>query len=164
MALGQSTFSDASAAVSDIFAGIGDQYKAQGAEFEKQAYLSAADLAAQNEKYTEESQAIKQTQLDRQIFFAQSGAQAATAGAGLKESGSAVDLLAQGASQGALTKQVLTRQGLITEEGYKQQEQSYRLLASAADVAEQADKTASIGADIGAAINAAASVATLVAL
>ena len=154
----------AAGAVSDLFGSIGDSYKAKGAEFEKQNYLRAEDLANQNERYTEESQAIKQTQLDREIFHKQSGAQAATAGAGLAASGSALDVLAEGASQGALTKEVLARQGFITEEGYKVQAASYANMASAAQTAEDAANVAGIGSDISAAIKGAAAVASVVAL
>ncbi len=46
------------------------------------------------------------------------------AGAGLGESGSALDILRDSASQGALTKATLGQQGLINEAGYQEQQQS----------------------------------------
>ena len=45
-------------AVGDIFAGIGDQYKAEGAQLEGQSYREAAQLALQNEQFTAQSTAI----------------------------------------------------------------------------------------------------------
>lgn len=143
MAVGQATFSGAAGAVGDLFAASGYKYKAQGALLEKENYLKAADLAGENERFTEQSQAIKQTQLDRSIYQSTSGTQADTAGGGLAASGSALDILHDSASQGALTKQVLAEQGYITEAGYKEQQESYQTMAKAAQVAADAANEAS---------------------
>ena len=70
MAFGNATFSDIGTAVSDIFAAQGDVLKAKGAEFEQKSYLEAADLAKQNEQFTEMSTAIKQSQADRNLYQA----------------------------------------------------------------------------------------------
>jgi hypothetical protein len=56
--------------------------------------------------------------VDRQIYQTIGGQQAGTAGAGLAASGSPLDLLADSAGQGAFAKDVLAKQGLITEAGY----------------------------------------------
>jgi hypothetical protein len=85
--------------------------------------------------------------------------QAAVAGAGLAESGSALDILRESASEGATTKAVIGQQGLITEAGY--QEQAYTNMANAAGVAINADKLAATGSFIAGGINAIAAVATL---
>jgi hypothetical protein len=60
------------------------------------------------------------------------------------------------AQQGALNKQVLAQQGLITEAGYEEQQQSYELMAQAADVSAEAAKTAGIGALVGGGLKFAA--------
>jgi hypothetical protein len=40
MALSNSTFTDFGSSVGDIFAGIGDEYKAQGEQFEEERYTA----------------------------------------------------------------------------------------------------------------------------
>ncbi len=142
-------------------------------------YELPAGLARQNEEYVKESTAIQQTQLDRQIYQTIGGQQAGTAGAGLAASGSALDLLADSAAQGALAKDVLAKQGLITEAGYEEQAQSYDTMAAAGRMAyagemgiaaqtdvlasetQQAGKVAATGDFISSAIKGVAAVASL---
>jgi hypothetical protein len=161
MAFGNATFSDIGTAVSDIFAAQGDELKAKGAAFEQQSYVEAAALAKQNEAFTEMSTAIKQSQADRNLYQALGTTRADVAGAGFAASGSALDILRESASQGAMTKAVLGEQGLITEAGYQEQAQSYTDMANAAGVAIQADKLAATGAYWGAGISMAAALFSL---
>lgn len=183
MALSSSTFSNAGGAVSDLFAGFGAttnadlqaqglRIKAQGDLAEGQEYDLAASLAGQNEKFTETSTAIQQAQQDRNITMQIGGQRADVAGAGFAESGSALDILRDSASQGALSKAVLGQQGLITEAGYQEQQQSYNLMASTARTAaasedqianetEQAGKTAEFGDFISGALKGVAAVASV---
>jgi hypothetical protein len=107
------------------------------------------------------STAIKQSQADRNLYQSLGTTEADIAGAGLAQSGSALDLLRESASQGAMTKAVLGEQGLITEAGYAEQAQSYQDMASAAGVAIQADKVAAEGANIAAVFGFAAAAASL---
>ncbi|HEY1982963.1 MAG TPA: hypothetical protein VGH13_23025 [Xanthobacteraceae bacterium] len=159
--IGPSTFSDLGAGVSDIFAGLADADKAKGAQFEEQNYQQAAQLALQNEEFTANSTAIKQAQSDRQLSMSLGATKAAVAGAGLAESGSALDVLRESAQEGATTHAVLGQQGLITEAGYAEQANSDENLAAAAQQTISADKTAETGAFIGAGMQAAAAIATL---
>lgn len=161
MALGKDTFSYAGSAVSDLFAAEGYEYKAKGAAFEQKNYKLAAQYADQNAVFTQWSTAIKQTQADRAIAKSLGQTRADVAGAGLAASGSALDILRESASQGALQKQVLGEQGLITEAGYKEQAESYRNMAEAAQVAIDAAHTAETGAYISAGIKAVAAIGTL---
>lgn len=175
MALGAATFTDLGGAVSDLFAASADsskasglRIKAQGDALEGENYDLAASLAQQNEKYTEQSTAIKQLQNDRQIYSTIGGQRADVAGAGFSSSGSAMDLMADSAKQGALIKSVTAQQGLITEAGYTEQAQSYQNMSKAAAFAVQGDNdaadaadTAGIGAGITGALKGAASIATL---
>ena len=162
MAFGNATFSDIGTAVSDIFAAQGDELKAKGAAFEQQSYVQAAALAQQNEQFTAMSTAIKQSQADRNLYGALGQTRADVAGAGFAESGSALDILRESASQGAMTKAVLGEQGLITEAGYQEQAQSYTDMANAAGVAIEADKLAATGAYAGAAIAGVAAAFSLI--
>jgi hypothetical protein len=157
----QSTFTDFSGAASDLFTAFGDKAKAQGDFVEGRNYGLASDLATQNEKYTELSTAIKQSQQERETMLSLGAQQADVAGAGFAESGSALDLLRSSAAQGALTHAVMGQQGLITEAGYNEQAASYKLMQGAANDAGNAANNASTFAMITGAIKGVAGLATL---
>lgn len=197
MAVSQTTFSDAGGSVSDLFAGIGDlaqgalkakglniqasgiRLKAQGDLAEASEYDLSSSLATASEKFTEQSQAIKQMQQDRSNETQIGGQKADIAGSGGAASGSALDILRDSASQGALTKAVLGQQGLITEAGFTEQANSFNLMASTArttaageeSIADQTDqlatqtedaaKTAATGSFISSAIKGVAAVASI---
>lgn len=154
-----SIIDSAAGAVSDLFAAEGHRYKAKGDLFEAENYDRASALATQNEKFTETSTAIKQSQLDRANFKVLGGQQADVAGAGFAASGSALDLMRDSASQGALTKAVGAEQGLITEAGYQEQAESYTTMSKAARMAADAENNAAFGADITGGLKAAAAIA-----
>ncbi|MCG2639666.1 MULTISPECIES: hypothetical protein [Bradyrhizobium] len=149
-----SGFNSIAGAVSDLFAADADRakgsalrLKAQGDRIEGENYGLAADLASQNAKFTEVSTAIKQTQLEREQTMAIGSTHAAIGGAGLAESGSALDVLADSTRQASLAKSVLGQQGLITEAGYQEQQQSYLNMKKAAGIAAQADEESANAAD-----------------
>jgi hypothetical protein len=130
MAFGGNTISGVSGGVSDIFGGYakaaGLKLKAQGDLVEAGNYDLAAGLATQNEKFTEQSTAVKQTMADRARYMGIGTETADIAGAGFDTgSGSALDLLRSSAQQGALQKQLIGQQGLITEAGYTEQATAY---------------------------------------
>jgi hypothetical protein len=157
------------AATSDLYAAESEQYKIQGTQFEQQSYQEAAALAGQNEQFTALSTRLRAAQQQRELYMSLGTTKANVAGAGLAQSGSSLDILRESASQGALTKAVIKQQGLITEAGYNQQQQSYLNMVGAANaaitgdtVAQQADYAAASTAreaatldDVGAGIAAA---------
>lgn len=149
------------AGVSDIFAGFGAQSKAQGDLLEAQNYGLAAQLSLQEAAFTKQSTAIQTFQQQRETTKALGQTAADVAGAGFAESGSALDLLRDSASQGALAKAVLSEQGLITEASYKEQAQSYENMQAAANMAASAEKTAATGDFITGGLSIAAGVASL---
>jgi hypothetical protein len=161
MAFGSGTISAFGGAASDLFAGFGDKAKAQGDFAEARSYDLAGGLAAQNEKFTETSTAIKEAQQQRSMTQTLGGQEADVAGAGFAESGSALDLLRDSASQGALTHAVLGQQGLITEAGYNEQAASYKNMSQAATAAGNAENQASTFADVTGIIKGVAAVASL---
>ena len=175
MAFGTGTLNDVASSVSDLFAASGDELKAQGLQLksqgdllEAQNYTEAANLAGQNAQFTAESTEIKSAQQQRETTMQIGQTQADIAGAGFANSGSSLDILADSARQGALAKSVLGQQGLITQAGYLEQQQSYQNMSKAADLASQEDLLASkaaseaaTGADITAGIKGAAAIATL---
>lgn len=148
MAISSSTFSDIGGAVSDLFAAEGQQYKEEALQFEEQNYTAAATLAGQNAQYTATSTAIKQGQQERQLYMGLGKTQAAVANAGLANSGNSLDILRESAQEGATANAALGQQGLITEAGYKEQQTAYENMASAANVAIEGEKKATLGDEI----------------
>jgi hypothetical protein len=161
MAIGGQTFSDIGGGISDLFAIGADKAKAQGDRFEAQNYDLAAKYADQEVQFTAESTAIQSMQAERQMYSSMSQTKADIAGGGFAASGSGLDILAQSASQGALQQAVIQRQGLITEQGYEEQAQSYRNMESAANLAAGAEDQAAKGAAWGAGFKFASAIASL---
>lgn len=160
MAFGTGTINSIGGAVNDLFSSFAHDSKAKGLEFEKQNYDQAAVMADKNAEFTALSTGIKLTQLDRDIYKSLGQTTADVAGAGFANSGSALDILADSARQGSLTKSVTQQQGIINEEGYRTQAQSYRNMSAAADEAIDAEKTAGIGSMISGGFKAASAVAS----
>jgi hypothetical protein len=159
--LSGSTFSDIGGGISDLFAIGADKAKAQGDRFEAANYDLASKYALQEEAFTKESTAIQGMQAERQMYGSMSQTKADIAGGGFAASGSGLDILAQSASQGALQQAVIQRQGLITEQGYQEQAQSYQNMEAAANMAAGAEDKAAVGAQWSAGFKFAAAVGTL---
>jgi hypothetical protein len=170
MAFGQSTFSDFAGAASDLFSGITSGMsagiKAEGMLAEATSYDQAAALALLNEQYTKTATAVKEVQNEREVYQTISQQEAGVAGGGLAESGSALDLLRDSASQGALSHAIIGQQGLITEAGYQEQHDSYtQMAATLRDMAQKEKDTGlfgEIGSFVTGGIKAVAGIATLV--
>lgn len=158
---GLGTVSSIGSAVNDLFAADAHRAKAKGLGLEATNYDRASEFSTQNEKFTEQSTAIKQSQLDRSNYLTIGGQAADVAGAGFAASGSALDIMRDSAGQGALTKAVGAEQGLIAEEGYKVQAESYTNMAAAARVAQNAENNAAKGSEWAAIFHGAAAVASL---
>ena len=139
--------------IGDIFAGFGDLEKEQGAAFEAQAYTEAAQLAGQEAQFTAQSTRIQQVQAERSLFMAQGKTKANLAGAGLAQEGTGLNILRSSAAQGAMQTAVVGQQGLITQAGYEEQQQSYTAMANVAKTAESADTLAAVGSFVGAGIS-----------
>lgn len=161
MALSAQTFTSAGGAVSDLFAVDAYHARAKGNRLQAQQYDLAQKLSLENEQFTKTSTAIKEQQAQRGINTVL-GQQATDVGAaGFEASGSALDLLRDSAAQGALHRETLGQQGLIEEAGYKEQADSYAIMAQSARLAASADDRAATGALISGIIKGVTSVATL---
>jgi len=147
MPLGNGTFSSAGTAVQYLFEGFGDLKSAQ-------AYDIAAGMARKQEQFTKEETAVKEFQTQREVFKAIGGQRADVAAAGFAAGGTALDLLRDSTAQGALAKEMVSQQGLITEQAYEAQAQAY---GKQVDAARLAATGSFIGAGV-AAIGAIASV------
>lgn len=111
--------------ISGIFSGVGDLKAASG-------YKRASAIAATNSKIAQSSTAIQETQAQREIYRTMGTQQADIGAAGLATSGSALDIMRDSASQGALTKSLVQNQGTITSLGYQQESASLASQAAAA--------------------------------
>jgi hypothetical protein len=137
-------FSAAGSAVSDIFGAIGSFASAKG-------YKAAAGASEQSAEIAAQSARIQGVMADRQITKTLGGQRADIAGAGLKASGSALDLVRDSAQQGSLTKQLIANQGAINVLGYQAEAANYNAMATAA-------KSSGTGGLISGVISAAAAV------
>lgn len=160
MAFGTGTISSIGAAASDLFSIDTHRTKSAGLGIEAGNYDRSALFSEQNARFTEMSTAIKTAQQDREMYKALGGIQSDVAGAGFAQSGSALDILRDSASQGALLHAVTGQQGLITEQGYQVEAENYRAMGDAARLAAGAEDRAADRAPILAAIHGAAALAS----
>lgn len=161
MPIGPGTFNSLGAAAQDLFSIDTHRTRASGLRIEAGNYDRAAGFSDANARFTEISTGIKNMQQDREAYKALGGIQADVAGAGFAASGSALDILRDSASQGALMRAVTSEQGLITEQGYQVEGENYRQMGEAARMAAQAEDTAADRAPFLAALHAAGAVASL---
>lgn len=122
--------------------------KAAGDIAEANNYDIAANLAGANEAFTAQSTRVQEAQEARSVTQTIGGQEAGVAGAGFSSGGSAGDLLRSSASQGALARGVMAQQGVITEAGYTEQQQSFETMAAtgrATAAAETAEATQTEG-------------------
>jgi hypothetical protein len=161
MAFGAGTFNSLGAAAQDLFSIDTHRTKAQGLRLEAGNYDRAGSFSDANARFTEISTGIKNMQQDRDLYKALGGITADVAGAGFAQSGSALDIMADSARQGALMRGVTTEQGLITEEGYKVEGENYRQMGEAARMAAASEDKAADNAPLLAAIHGVAAVASI---
>jgi len=159
--IGTSFTSNVGGAVSDFFQAGAYKYRAKGAQIEEEQYQVAARYADLNAQYSKESTALKSWQTARKANITLGDAASDVAANNFERSGSALDLLRDSATQGAITQAVVEQQGLIEEKGYEEQAASYRLMADAAETARQADLKAATGSMWSAAIKGAAAIVSL---
>lgn len=148
--LGESV-GDVGSAIGSFGAAVSDLYSAEGAKAEQSALEEAAGLAgnaaglagqaagiaASNIPIEEASTALQVFQQQRSLSSTIGTQKAQVGASGFAASGSALDLLASSYEQGAIQKGVLTAQGAITENAYREQEVGYQTQQQA-DLAQQA--------------------------
>lgn len=161
MAFGTGTIGNLGGAVQDLFGAEAHGLKAKGLRLEAENYGEAAGFAKQNAEFSRISTGIKLAQQDRETYKALGGITADVAGAGFAMSGSALDILRDSASQGALMRSVAEQQGLIQEEGYNVQARSYENMAKAAQFAAEAEDKAGEASLWSAGFKGAAAVASI---
>lgn len=127
-----SASTDVSQAFSDFGTAASELFGAKGATASAGSYDEAAAIARQNAAIARQATDIKLQQETRTIFKTLGTQKAQIGGAGFAASGSALDLLADSATQGAFTKAITTEQGAITENSYAEQAGLYSGMAKAA--------------------------------
>lgn len=118
-----------------VISGIGGIFGAVGDFAEASAYGTAAKYAGQNATIAGEEGKIKLLQTQRKISQTLGAQSAQYAGAGLKMSGSAVDVHANSMQQGALEKGIVQEQTQINVSGYLEQEAQFKGMQTAANAA-----------------------------
>jgi|SRR5579884_410277 len=113
-------FGGIGSAVGAFFGAQGSEDLAQGDFQAAKLYADAADIAKQNVQIAKESTIIQEAQLQRQITKTIGAEQAAIAGNNL-QGGSAGDLIRSSMQQGALARAVLSQQGFLEQQQFKQQ-------------------------------------------
>lgn len=142
MARISSSSGDFATGAADIGGSVSALLGASGARAAAGSYGEAADIATENAALTKEATAIKLMQTEREIYKTLGAEKADTAGAGFASSGTALDLMRDSASQGALTKGALSINGAIQENAYLEQANQFRSMQKAAG-------TSSFGQEIG---------------
>lgn len=117
----------------EIGGGISSIFGAFGDLAEAGSYSDAAKYAGENAQIAKESTDIQEFQAQRKITQTIGAGEAVAAGNGLKEGGSALDILHDSARQGSLTKNLISLQGQIDVNGYKEAQSQYNGMASAAN-------------------------------
>ena len=124
-----STLTDAQ--VGDLGGAVTDIFGALGQETAASAYTKAAAISTSNAAITASSGAITQEQENRLIMQTIGAEKASTAASGFEtNSGGALDLMRSSVQQGALAKQLIANQSLITQQGFQQQAASETAQAS----------------------------------
>lgn len=150
---------NASGAVGSLFAGFAaekkadmfriqakaDLLKGKGDLLEADSYTRARELALTNKDFATESTAVQMAQSARSLTMSLGGARAGFGASGLAEDGSATDVLAASAQQGELERQLLQKQGVISEAGYQEQADTYANMTDAAKLASESETLASEG-------------------
>lgn len=132
---------DIGGAISDFGTAYGDMQASKGSAMAAKSFLGAATLEDENAMLAKTSGAIEQAQLQRTIYGAKSGINAAAAGNGLKLSGSGQDVLRQSAIQGGIAGAKIGAQTQISENAFEAQAGAYRNQAKQEEMLSKSQKS-----------------------
>lgn len=140
-------------AINDVGGAVTDLFGASGSAAASTAYATAAQIAQANAALTLRSGQIQEEQENIAITKSLGTETSDTAGAGFKNSGSALSLLKSSTQQGALAKQLIQNQTEITAQGYDQQAAAYEGQAKAASTQASGQTAGGLLNIVGAATN-----------
>lgn len=124
-----------------VFKGIGGLvggiFDSKASSAEAGSYETAAKIADENARLTEEETGIKQFEEERKLSHTIGTQEATIAANGFQEGGSGAYILADSARQGALASGMIGVEGQIQENAYKTQAEKARGEAAAARAASK---------------------------
>lgn len=136
------SLNDIGKGVSGLGGAVSSLFSSEGSSAAAEGYDKAAKIADTNADIAKTSYQLQQTQAARQFQQTLGSQKAEVASAGFRSSGSALNLMADSASQGAITQAMIGVNGQIQVNGYQQQAQAY-------EGEEAAAKSASSGGLLG---------------
>lgn len=116
----------------DLGGAVTSLFGSRGASAAATSYDEAQRIANENADLEESSTRVKALLLQRQITKSLGTTQAQVGGAGFASSGSALDIMRDSASRGAMTKALNEEQGAITANSYREQANQFGGMATAA--------------------------------
>ena len=122
----------------DTAAATGQQYAAQGAQVEQDAYTKAAAIAQQNAQLQGVAGQIEEAQTQREVAATIGAERAGVASAGFGKSGTALDLLASSTRQGILAGQMIRTQTQLDQGAQLEELNAAQMEAQAAGIKGQA--------------------------
>lgn len=152
MKLSADLFSGLGSAVGDIFGGAAAVSSASGYKASAAAYRGTAQLyreqgaiygqmgevSATNADIAGAGAKLQEVQAGREIYKVLGGQRADIAASGLDTTGSALDIIRSSTQQGQLQLGVLRNQGMLEQQGYKEEQLSYQAMGKASDAASTA--------------------------
>lgn len=144
---------DISGALTDFGSAVSDLFGSQAAGASAGSYLQAAAIADQNAKIATASTNTQEMQETRQLYKTLGTQEAQVGGANFAESGTALDLLRDSASQGATAKALTAEQGAITINSYEEQAGIFSGMANAASASGNAQAIGGVLSAAGGALN-----------
>lgn len=159
MAEGSGSFADVGAGIGEFGAAVGDLFAARGATAAAASYGKAATLEEQNAQIEAASGKLQEAAERRTVYQSLSGTRADVAGAGLKLSGSAENVLRSSAQQGTMATALISEQTAINVQGFEAQATAYTGQEEQEQALAKADKLGAIMNGISGAVSMVAAVA-----
>jgi len=126
-----------------------------------QEYRNAANQVEMDKNLTEQANRVKEFQVNRQLENAVGSTQAAIAGNGFTNSGSALDLLRDATTQGSIASSLTATGDVMQLNDMENKAQAYMTEAKNADETADAQDMAGLGSFIGGAFKGLGAVANL---
>jgi hypothetical protein len=158
-AMSGSSATSISGAIGDFGTAIGDFMSIGSDNASAASYDRAAAIAGENVGITEASTLVQGYQQTRELQKTLGAQGASVAANGFTNSGSALDIARASAEQGALAHSLIVSQGQITENAYRQQQNSDLSMAAA----ERAKAQGAMIGGITSTLQGVASIATMAA-
>lgn len=152
---------DFASGAADLGGAVTDLFGARGARSSAGSYEEAERIANENAVLAGAATRTKALLLQRQITKGLGSTQAQVAGAGFAASGSALDIMRDSASQGAITKALNEEQGAITVNSFREQANQFGAMAKAAKSSSRLQELGGIFNLAGAGLNISSGISSI---